>query len=144
MRKKLCLLLLISCLGFIWINSFFPADISSRLSGTAEKFLRAIFGEGLPITEGVLRKLAHAAEYSAFGLALSAFLYESLDKRLSFIGFCGLGAAVLDETIQLFSDGRSSQVKDIWIDFIGFAAGAAAVFAVKILVGGLKEKDDKK
>ena len=141
MRKKLCLLFIVICLGFIWINSFFPADISSGLSGTAEKILRAILGENIPITEGILRKCAHGAEYAAFGMAMSAFLYEKLTKKLSLIGFCGLGAALLDETIQLFSDGRSSQVKDIWIDFSGFTAGVIAVLIIKILFGSLKGKD---
>lgn len=141
MRKNICLLLIVGCLGFIWINSFFPADISSGLSGTAERILRAIFGETFPITEGVLRKLAHGAEYAAFGMAISAFLFEKLTKKLSLIGFCGLGAAVLDETIQLFSEGRASQVKDIWIDFSGFTAGVIAILIIKILLGSLKGKD---
>lgn len=137
------MLLIVVCLGFIWINSFFPANISSGLSGAAEKILIAIFGESFPITEGVLRKLAHTAEYAAFGIILSLFLYEKLAKKLSLIGFCGLGAAVLDETIQLFSDGRSSQVKDIWIDFGGFAAGVTVVLIIKILLGSLKGKDKR-
>lgn len=135
------MLLIVVCLGFIWINSFFPADVSSELSGTVERILRAIFGENIPITEGILRKLAHGAEYAAFGMAISVFLYEKLTKKLSLIGFCGLGAAVLDETIQLFSDGRSSQVRDIWIDFSGFTAGVIAVLIIKILLGSLKGKD---
>lgn len=130
-------------MGFIWVNSFFPADISSGLSGVAEKILRAIFGERIPITEGILRKLAHAAEYAAFGMAISTFLYEKITKKLSFIGFCGLGTAVLDETIQLFSDGRSSQVKDIWIDFSGFTAGVVTVLIIRILLVGLKGKDKR-
>lgn len=143
MRKNICMLLIVLCLGFIWVNSFFSADISSELSGTVEKILSAIFGESIPITEGVLRKLAHGAEYAVFGMAISVFLYENLTKKFSFIGFCGLGAAVLDETIQLFSDGRSSQVKDIWIDFSGFTAGVIAVLIIKILFGSLKGKDKR-
>lgn len=141
MRKKICILLIAACLSFIWINSFFPADISSGLSGTAEKILRAIFGENIPITEGILRKMAHGAEYAAFGAVMSVFLYEKITKKLSLIGFCGLGTAVLDETIQLFSDGRSSQVKDIWIDFSGFTAGVIFILIIKVLFDYLKGKN---
>lgn len=141
MRKKLCLFLIAVCLSFIWINSFFPADISSGLSETAEKILRVIFGENIPITERILRKLAHGAEYAVFGAVISVFLYEKITKKLSLIGFCGLGTAVLDETIQLFSDGRSSQVKDIWIDFSGFTAGVIFILFIKILCDNLKGKN---
>ena len=31
--------------------------------------------------------------------------------------------ALTDETIQLFSPGRSSQVLDVWLDFMGVLAG---------------------
>ncbi len=35
----------------------------------------------------------------------------------------GLLTALTDETIQLFSPGRSSQVLDVWLDFMGVLAG---------------------
>ena len=35
----------------------------------------------------------------------------------------GLLTALTDETIQLFSPGRSSQVLDVWLDFVGVLAG---------------------
>lgn len=143
MRKKICMLLIISCLCFIWVNSFFPAEISGGLSKAAEKFLKVIFGDGFPITEGALRKLAHAAEYAAFGFLSAVFMYEKLEKELLSVGFCGLAAAVLDETIQLFSEGRSAQVKDILIDFSGFSAGVIFILAVKLMLSILKGKNDR-
>ena len=35
----------------------------------------------------------------------------------------GLLTALTDETIQMFSDGRSSQLTDVWLDFSGVMAG---------------------
>lgn len=143
MRKKICMLLIISCLCFIWVNSFFSAEISGGLSKAAEKFLKVIFGDGFPISESGLRKLAHAAEYAAFGFLSAVFMYEKLEKELLSIGFCGLGTAVFDETIQLFSVGRSSQVKDILIDFSGFSVGIIVVLIIKFLLSCLKGKKDR-
>lgn len=140
MRKKICMLLIILCLGFIWVNSFFPADVSGEMSGFAHTLLRRIFGEDLPITEGVLRKLAHGTEYAAFGILAAVFIYEKLAGQFPALGFCGLGAAVLDETIQLFSDGRAASIKDVWIDFGGFTAGVMFILFIKLLFGNGKGK----
>ena len=41
--------------------------------------------------------------------------------------FAAMLAAVTDETIQLFSAGRSGQITDVWLDFAGAALGYLAV-----------------
>lgn len=133
-KKVFLSLCIAACMAFIWINSILPAETSGELSGTVEKILRMFFGENFILRESVIRKLAHCFEFAVFGMALSIFLYDKLTEKLSFIAFCGLGTAVCDETIQLFSAGRASQVRDIWIDFTGFTAGVTAVFLLKILV----------
>lgn len=140
-QKIFLLLCTMLCISFIWINSTLPADISGSLSGYAEKILRYFFGEDFILSEGIIRKLAHGLEFALFGTVLSLFVFERLEKKLAVICFIGLFTAVFDETIQLFSDGRFSSVKDIWIDFTGFAAGAAAIFLLKIFIG---DADDRK
>ncbi len=127
-RKIILSLCIAACLAFIWINSLMPAEVSGEMSGFAEKILRYIFGEELAVGEAVLRKLAHCTEFAVYGFVLALFMYEKLTARLPLIAFCGLGTAVMDETIQLFSDGRAGQIKDVWIDFSGFAAGVLFVF----------------
>ncbi|MCM1059051.1 MAG: VanZ family protein [Eubacterium sp.] len=127
-RKIILALCAAGCLGFIWINSVMPGKVSGELSGYAEKILKMIFGEYLTISEAVIRKLAHCAEFAVFGMILSLLMYDKLAEKLPLVGFCGLGTAVFDETIQLFSSGRSSQIKDVWIDFSGFAAGTLLIF----------------
>lgn len=105
-----------------------PGSASSQLSGYAEKLLKMFFGDGFALSEAIIRKLAHCFEFAVFGIILSLFFYERLADRLPLVGFFGLAAAVCDETIQLFSIGRSSQIKDVWIDFGGFAAGTLLIF----------------
>lgn len=136
MRKKICLAVIVACLGFIWINSFFPADISGEMSGFVTRILKGPFRDGAEIAEGLVRKFAHGIEYAALGTAMAAYAYEALARRLSLIGLLGLLTAVIDETIQIFSPGRTSQIKDVWIDFGGFAAGVLLVFLIRLLRGG--------
>lgn len=138
-RKTILALCTAGCLGFIWINSVMPGSVSGELSGYAEKLLKMFFGDGFILSEAAIRKFAHCFEFAVFGAVLSLFFYEKLPARLPLIGFFGLGAAVCDETIQLFSDGRSSQIKDVWIDFSGFTAGTLLIFILYALI----EKDTK-
>ncbi|MDE7303406.1 MAG: VanZ family protein [Oscillospiraceae bacterium] len=139
-RKIILALCVAGCLGFIWTNSVMPGSISSEFSSYAGKILKMIFGESFAVSETIIRKLAHCCEFGVFGLILSLFFYERLAERLPLVGFFGLGAAVLDETIQLFSDGRSSQIKDVWIDFSGFTAGTLFIFIIYFLDKEVKGK----
>lgn len=142
-RKIVLFICAVLCVLFIWTNSVFSADISGSLSGCAEKVLKILFGEDFILSEGALRKLAHCFEFALFGTVLSLFGFERLEKKLAVICFFGLFTAVCDETIQLFSDGRFSSVKDIWIDFAGFAAGTAAVLLIKIVIGYADDRKGK-
>ena len=54
----------------------------------------------------------------------------------------GLMTALTDETIQLFSLGRSSQVTDVWIDFAGVVTGTLLAFLVQAIVRRCKKSWD--
>lgn len=142
-RKVILVFCTIGCLGFIWINSVMPGRISGELSGYAEKIAKIIFGDGFVLSEAAIRKLAHAFEFAVFGVILSLLFYEKLADRLPLAGFLGLGSAVCDETIQLFSDGRSAQIKDVWIDFSGFTAGALLIFVIYVFDKSMKGKHER-
>ena len=121
------------------MNSLLPAELSGAMSG----FVTQIFGdssEGTGLAEGVIRKLAHGFEYAALGTLMTVYAYETIVRRLPIIGFSGLMTAVIDETIQLFSVGRSSQIGDVWIDFGGFAAGVTLVLLIKRIRGRFQGK----
>lgn len=119
-------------LGFIFSNSLRTASASSAQSS-------AVLSVFLPLLEGLgaspegfhtlLRKLGHFTEFAILG-GLLAFRRSARRPtwagRVSTLLLAGLLAALTDETLQLFSPGRSAQVTDVWIDFAGVALGIAA------------------
>lgn len=123
--KAISLIFLIMILWFIWGNSAMSGADSSNLSGKAVALLEKIFG---PVTNlekvtHYVRKLAHLTEYAILGFVLSWFWYlwqKPGKETFSLPLLCGLTTACIDETIQLFSPGRGSSLKDVWIDMIGF------------------------
>ena len=141
-HKLLLIILLILCVAFIWINSFMPGDISGDISGRIEKILRFIFNDSPIITTHRVRKLAHLCEFAFLGAVFTLIFYERLLNHLPLIAFCGLFTANLDETIQAFSPGRSSQLKDVWIDFSGFMAGVIAIIILSCIIERKKRKQN--
>ena len=142
---------------FIFSNSMQNADTSSRESGAVLAFLIKAVGN-LPLIRGLLteyliRKSAHFLEYSLLGILYAWVLaperrdgYRTggrrrpenlLTDRLLPAAFLTLLIPFLDESIQLFSSGRSGQISDVWLDMSGilFGGGLAllAAFLKKIL-----------
>lgn len=123
-RMTLCTVLLICSLVFIWGNSLLPAEVSGQISGSLKALLDGLFtpGEAAPSGDGLLRKCAHFAEFSALGLLLG-WLSGMLGKKPLPAFFLGVAAACIDETIQIFVPGRGPGIRDVCIDSCGVAAG---------------------
>ena len=151
-RKKAILLLIIFLtLAFIWGHSVISKDNSARESGWVLKlvspFLELFLGKG-NVTDHIVRKLAHFAEYSVLGAELLCFFSFGGDGNMHFTSVRQYTAALLytlftaliDETIQLFSD-RGSQVSDIWLDCSSAAFGALAAAAIILLFSGRRGKE---
>ena len=123
-KRRVFLILAALWLCFIWGQSFLSADLSRAESGRVLALLQRI----LPgLTAHMVRKAAHFTEYAVLGaLLFGAFPIRS---RAALTGtlFAAMLAAVTDETIQLFSAGRSGQITDVWLDFAGAALGYLAV-----------------
>lgn len=124
-RKPLCCILIALNLALIWGNSALPGDASSELS---DGFL-ALLVKLLPFLARIgpllIRKLAHFSEFTCLGLLLGWLFHGS---ARGFPGFAasalpGTLAACVDETIQIFSPGRSSSLMDVWIDVCGVCTG---------------------
>lgn len=135
-RKKfrlwLCLTLVWLCV--IWGHSLMPASVSREESGGVLAVLQHIFPW---LTHHVLRKIAHFSAFAVLGVFLTlTFSYLGRFTVFSPIG-CALSAAFVDETIQLFVEGRSGQVTDIWIDLSG---ASFAVLTVSLLLRGKRRK----
>lgn len=144
-KNMILAVLIILCLGFIWINSFMPADVSGEMSGFIGKLLTKIFGDGFTANAHIIRKLAHGTEFMLYGVIITLFLYPKILPRLHIAVMAGIFTALFDETIQLFSAGRTGQIKDVWIDFSGFTAGVVFIIIVQILIeeGWFKHYKDK-
>ena len=105
---------------FIYGNSLTPATISSQESGfLLDKFRGAMISLGwehLWLTEHIVRKTAHFAEYAVLGgLMVKACggngRYRIFNRDVLMMIFM---VPFVDETIQLFVAGRSGQISDVW------------------------------
>ena len=107
---------------------------SERVVEIVEPILEPIFGEG-NVTDHLVRKLAHFAEFGLLGIELAVFILlmrklraQSWISIQSFLNalFFALSIALCDETIQIFSE-RGSQVQDVWLDFFGAMCGMIVI-----------------
>ena len=112
------------------------ATVSTGSSGRVLAWMRIILRRlGHPgladrLTMHIVRKLAHFCEYMLEGFLLMLCMRVYSRHPLRHITVPMLGGvltALTDETIQLFSEGRSSQVTDVWLDSAGVLAGILAV-----------------
>lgn len=119
-RKRLCAVLLILNLAFIWGNSLLPAAVSQTLSDNTQTLLLGF--EHPELFSMLVRKCAHFLEFTALGLLLSWHLRLN-GRQTGHALRWGLLAACIDEGIQFFVPGRAPGLADVAIDFCGAAAG---------------------
>ena len=128
-RIRLCPRFLIVNLALIWGNSLISGADSGEMSGTIMAALMAL----LRVPEGyadllhlLIRKLAHFTEFACFGALLTWRWGMAGEKGFHLWGlplFCGMSAAMADETIQMFTPDRGPSLTDVWIDTAGVLAG---------------------
>ena len=129
-------LLSVAAVSFIFYNSFQSADESTvRSTGLREainSILRTL-GIGWELTEHVIRKMAHFAEFFVLGALLSAtaLAYVPRPKILPTSLGVGIAVAVTDELIQSGSEGRSTQVSDMLLD-------VSAVLTAVLIAAGIR------
>lgn len=127
-RLRLCIVLLVMNLVFIWGNSLLPAELSAAFSQWVRDALQSFFPNTLPgeTGGGLLRKLAHFCEFCTLGMLL-AWLFgmrcRTWLRRKGLPLLCGIAAACADETIQRFVPGRGPSLRDVGIDTAGVILG---------------------
>ena len=127
--RILCVLVTAAYLCFIFSNSLDNAEKSSHKSGVVTKVVQDVVSAvspGSTVSEHTIRKLGHFTEFMGLGLLLMLCVRIYTKRYLQNIFlplFGSLAAAVADEMIQLTSAGRSSEVKDVVIDFSGAVVG---------------------
>ena len=126
---------------FIFRNSLESGVLSSARSQAVTAAVNQHLGRvGLsPLSNALVRKLAHFGEYLllGFGYTLCLRVYtRRYIRHISWPLLLGLLVANVDETLQCYVAGRSSSLRDVWIDFAGCGCGVAAALCALVLIGG--------
>ena len=143
--------LTISLVVFIFANSSQNAQDSSTASGRLMNFLNNIFTTlniNFTFTQQIVRTLAHFSEFGLLGVlsistSLSFFFIKA--RTLIYSTLFSVSIAIIDECIQLFSDGRAFQFEDLAIDFAGAMLGIVGIFIISLLIyyGRLRIREGK-
>jgi VanZ family protein len=149
--KKRILISVFSCLcalwiGFIWINSMQVGSVSGEMSGSVTESINAFFRrfwDGFYISGYAVRKLAHFSEFAllSFFISLDVYYIFGISKRSSLkksslvlaafpISFA---VACIDESIQLFVEGRVGSIIDVLIDSSGALVSVTLFLCVLLL-----------
>ena len=133
MKRWILYIVLCLIVFFIWDNSLQNGGNSDGFSLIFAKWLAPIadklgFYGNIWALNRIIRKLAHLTEFTILGGVLYVVLrhYIEYGTVVKTIGV-GIVIASLDEFIQLFSLGRSSQLSDVLIDTIGIIIGISVV-----------------
>lgn len=105
----------------IWGHSCIPAAQSGAESGAVLTVVQQLLPQ---MTNHLLRKCAHFAEYAVLGVLAAAALRTGARFSWPAALLPGTFAALCDETIQLFVPGRSGRIADVWLDTAGYLTGA--------------------
>ena len=138
-RKGKYLLLAGTCLVlcFIWGNSMLSGEASGNISGGLLSWLIETFPFMKWLPEYLLRKFGHFSEFGLLGFLLAWFFLLQGQRgihRISMPLLFAMAAGLTDETIQVYSLGRSPSVLDVWIDVGGALAGIALLYGCHYLL----------
>lgn len=133
MKRWILYIVLCLIVFFIWDNSLQNGGTSDGFSLIFAKWIAPIanklgFYGNIWALNRIIRKLAHLTEFTILGGVLYVVLrryieYGTVVKTI----VVGIVIASLDEFIQLFSLGRSSQLSDVLIDTVGIIIGISIV-----------------
>lgn len=141
LRLTISALCLAAVLGFIWINSAMPGQTSGQLSGWVGKLIGTILpflSPESPHGSYLVRKIAHFSEFAALGMCLgwlSGMLLKKYWPQMLIPFGCGVAAACIDETIQIFSPGRYCSIVDVSIDSAGVLTGLGCLLFAHWMLG---------
>lgn len=141
--KTLFTLITLWVVWWIFSNSAQIAEVSgskSLLVTTKLNGLLAALGCGWQLSETLVRKLAHFAEYCLLGFWLLLTLRVYTPRVLPYLSwplFLGLATAVADESFQTFIPGRAGRLRDVGIDFAGVTTGILCGLILLLLIRAL-------
>lgn len=131
---------------FIFINSSLDASASTVQSSGVLDIIHEVLkkvGITLTLSENFVRKCAHFVEYFTLSVSLF-FMYKTYFEKILHIGIStlstGFVTACIDETIQLFSYGRSAQFSDVLLDFFAVMTAFLVLYIITLIIKK-KEKE---
>ena len=133
MKRWILYIVLCLIVFFIWDNSLQNGGTSDGFSLIFAKWIAPIanklgFYGNIWALNRIIRKLAHLTEFTILGGVLYVVLHRYIEYGTVVKTIVvGIVIASLDEFIQLFSLGRSSQLSDVLIDTIGIIIGISVV-----------------
>ena len=119
-------------LSLLWLAViFWQSSMPARTSHTESRGLLAALQPIFPfLTHHLLRKLAHFLSFALLGIFFTGMFRNArgflLLKPLS----CCLFAALCDETLQLYVEGRAGMLTDVWLDFAGALTGTLLMWLI--------------
>ena len=157
-REKIIsvILWLVSALwiAFIFANSLQTGTESGQMSGSVTDTINSLLGAihpSLHVSHLFVRKAAHFCEFAMLALVL-CFAVRSVTRKndakknnifwIFTALLCSVITGAIDETIQLFVDGRGGSVIDVFIDSAGAACTTLAFFFVLWLVKREKKTNE--
>lgn len=117
------------CMAVIFELSHETAAVSSGKSNGVLSMLLEQFG--IVVSSHTIRKTAHALEYCGLALLLYHAYFQSFRKVQPLLTMLtAVLYAASDEIHQYFIAGRACQLRDVFVDFVGAAAGVAVCTVV--------------
>ncbi len=140
----LTLLLLI----FIFSNSLRNGENSDLQSSSVTEFINEVtqsLGIDMTVSHSFIRKAAHFCEFALLGLlmffdlllSLTSFFSKSTKQLILCTAISpsiSFAVACIDETLQLFSEGRAAQLSDVLLDTCGAICGSIVAFCAYFIV----------
>lgn len=130
------IVLIVLWLTFIFYNSFSDGIRSTEQSNRVVELLQGIlrrFDPEAMVDASAVRTTAHFVEFLILGFLYYTLTFYIRSSRISLFFHSlslSLFTAFVDETLQLFSDGRGADVRDIWTDLLGAITAHLIAFAV--------------
>lgn len=125
---------------WIFSNSLANGEESTQQSTDVKEVidtaLTAVSGKDVDVPLLTIRKLAHFTEYFMLGICLYLAFYFFKTRKIFILIPCAvcLIVPIIDENIQLTSDGRTFAVTDMLIDMGGAACGMAITLGICALI----------
>ena len=131
--------LVVLCMAIIFFLSQEPATESqSRSDGVIAALLQYF---GVEVSSHAVRKTAHALEYCGLSLLLYGAYFVSFRAPQPMLSFLTAALyAVSDEAHQYFVPGRACQLRDVFVDSLGAAAGVLFCTAIFLILHRISKK----